>query len=244
VEERQKQQKQQRGEACMAVRAPAARHGAQAVAEPASRLLWCEVCKMHCESEQIHHNTPDHQHRFDDPVNQYNPILLEKLSQEMWRMKMRAWEEVLIEHGRRTRDGKPMCDGVVVDVKDREFSVLGVPVKFQGEKLWILGRRITRDQDGKLCVCGTPLAAETRNALLRAVRCAVPPPAVAVAIAAAVTSKAAAGPHNAVPAASCDTSVSYHDAAEALQVEPLTLTEPPSTVKGQQGYKRNPNECA
>jgi len=54
---------------------------------PAPRLLWCEVCRKHCESEQAHHNNPEHQKRYDCYEQQLRPLIEEMETQRIWNRK-------------------------------------------------------------------------------------------------------------------------------------------------------------
>lgn len=67
--------------AAQAVRSAAT--SSRVVRPPAPKLLWCEVCRVHCECEQTHHNSPAHQRRFDSP-QQLQPLLDELHAQRRW----------------------------------------------------------------------------------------------------------------------------------------------------------------
>jgi hypothetical protein len=61
----------------------AASSKAAAAPLPAPRLLYCEICRRHCDSEQIHHNTPSHQRLFDSEA-QIKPLEEELDAQRKW----------------------------------------------------------------------------------------------------------------------------------------------------------------
>lgn len=70
--------------------------------ESIPKLLWCELCRVHCESEQEHHNTQAHQARCDAPEQQ-QPLKDELDRQRMWNIRL----HFMAKHIRIAR-GKPL----------------------------------------------------------------------------------------------------------------------------------------
>jgi hypothetical protein len=78
-----------------------------AVVLPAPKLLWCELCCVEVDSEQAHHNTPEHQRRFDSE-QQWAPLVAEMEAQRKWSIRNHcmamAWQEILEREAREARE--------------------------------------------------------------------------------------------------------------------------------------------
>ena len=70
---------------------------------PAPKLLWCEICRRHCTSEQQHHNTLDHQKQFDHYERQRKPLYDEVEMQELWEDKCARMERIIARYKRTGR---------------------------------------------------------------------------------------------------------------------------------------------
>jgi hypothetical protein len=86
-----------------AAKKAAAASASRAVPLPAPKLLWCEVCRKHCESEQTHHNTPEHQRAFDSYEAQVRPLAEELELQRKWHAR-NHFMQILLRKAR----GKPL----------------------------------------------------------------------------------------------------------------------------------------
>jgi hypothetical protein len=78
-----------------------------AVVLPAPALLWCEVCRVEVATEQAHHNTPEHQHRFDSQ-QQLAPLLAEMKAQRKWNVRNHlmaiVWKEMVEREAQEARE--------------------------------------------------------------------------------------------------------------------------------------------